>query len=440
MEHLFNQFCDYIIGQLNNSEHLIISFGGEASQFIRLNDAKVRQTGIINDASLSLNLIHNNRSCRGSFTFQKSFSENCIVGKEELSRLREEISQLPEDPFIVLPENKGSSREINESNPLPFEEAVDALIPPIQDVDLVGIWATGKIYRGNANSVGQKHWFETETYSLDYSLVTPDHKMVKGNFAGTDWDQNAYEKNILDSIHKLEIMNRPSVKIKRGDYRTWFTPAAVSEFTGMFSWNGISESCIHQGSSSLCKMRNDELKLSPLFNLSEDFRSGIVPKFNEKGEISSDFLPLIEKGELKNTLVNSRSAKEYNKESNFANDEEYLRSPVVREGDLDESSVLKQLDKGLYLSNLHYLNWSDNIGGRVTGLTRYACFWVENGEIQAPIETMRFDDTIYRFFGSELEAVGKNKDYLPNILTYEGRELGGFNCPGMLVKSFSLTL
>ena len=124
MEHLFNQFCDYIIGQLNNSEHLIISFGGETSQFIRLNDAKVRQTGIINDASLSLNLIDNNRSCRGSFTFQKSFSENCIVGKEELSRLREEISQLPEDPFIVLPENKGSSREINESNSLPFEEAV----------------------------------------------------------------------------------------------------------------------------------------------------------------------------------------------------------------------------------------------------------------------------------------------------------------------------
>ena len=32
--------------------------------------------------------------------------------------------------------------------------------------------------------------------------------------------------------------------------------------------------------------------------------------------------------------------------------------------------------------NLHYLNWSDNIGGRITGMTRYACFWVENGEIK----------------------------------------------------------
>ena len=117
-----------------------------------------------------------------------------------------------------------------------------------------------------------------------------------------------------------------------------------------------------------------------------------------------------------------------------------MRSPVMNTGSLEKKDVLKELGTGLYLSNLHYLNWSDNTGGRITGLTRYACFWVENGEIQAPIETMRFDDTIYRFFGTELEAVGKAKVYLPNVLTYDGRELGGFSCPGILVKSFALTL
>ena len=52
---------------------------------------------------------------------------------------------------------------------------------------------------------------------------------------------------------------------------------------------------------------------------------------------------------------------------------------------------MKKIDTGLYLGNLHYLNWSDNIGGRITGMTRYACFWVEDGEIVAPIENMRFE-------------------------------------------------
>ena len=116
------------------------------------------------------------------------------------------------------------------------------------------------------------------------------------------------------------------------------------------------------------------LRLSPKLSLSEDFSPGFCPKFNSEGEVSEDSLILIKKGKLENSLVSSRSAKEYNLESNFAESGEYLRSPKMASGNLNQSQVLKELDKGLYLSNIHYLNWSDNSGGRITGLTRYACF------------------------------------------------------------------
>ena len=43
-------------------------------------------------------------------------------------------------------------------------------------------------------------------------------------------------------------------------------------------------------------------------------------------------------------------------------------------------------------------------------MTRYACFWVEDGEIISPIDDMRFDDTIYNFFGDKLEAVTSKSD------------------------------
>ena len=78
-------------------------------------------------------------------------------------------------------------------------------------------------------------------------------------------------------------------------------------------------------------------------------------------------------------------------------------------------NVTKEIDRGLYLSNIHYLNWSDNAGGRITGLTRYACFWVENGEIVAPIETMRFDDSFYRFFGEKLVDVEDKVTVVPRF-------------------------
>ena len=109
-------------------------------------------------------------------------------------------------------------------------------------------------------------------------------------------------------------------------------------------------------------------------------------------------------------------------------------------GNIKHDEVLKELDKGLYLSNIHYLNWSDNPGGRITGLTRYACFWVEQGEIVAPIDTMRFDDSFYRFFGDQLMEVENKLTVIPDTSTYGKRSLGAITCPGILVNSFALTL
>ena len=243
-----------------------------------------------------------------------------------------------------------------------------------------------------------------------------------------------------DSKEKLHHMEKESVKIDPGTYRTYIASAGVSDLLGMLSWNGISEASIQRGQSALCKMKNEQAKLSPCFSLNEDFRTGLVPKFNGLGEISSETLPLIHNGILKNTLVSSQTAKEYKLNSNYASSGEYIRSPYMVGGDLKEKDVLKEIDTGLYLGNLHYLNWSDNIGGRITGMTRYACFWVEGGEIVAPIENMRFDDTIYIIFGKELENSTNNLHLIPNVGTYDGRNLGGTYCPGILLNSFSLTL
>jgi predicted Zn-dependent protease len=65
------------------------------------------------------------------------------------------------------------------------------------------------------------------------------------------------------------------------------------------------------------------------------------------------------------------------------------------------------------------LNWSDQSGGRITGMTRYAFFWVENSEFIAPIENLRFDDSIYDFLGEKLEAFTDSRElsmYLHQIL------------------------
>jgi predicted Zn-dependent protease len=180
--------------------------------------------------------------------------------------------------------------------------------------------------------------------------------------------------------------------------------------------------------------------LSNAFDVKENFQRGLVPRFNELGEMAAPELPLIEKGVLVNTLVNSRTAKEYQKTANGANSYEALRAPEINPGNLRFEEILPSLDTGLYVSNLHYLNWSDRPTGRITGMTRYACFWVEGGEIVAPIENLRFDESLYRFWGENLVDLTNFQEFIPEVGTYESRQLGGSMVPGMLVENFTYTL
>ena len=335
MEKIFNQLSEFLFNMLQGEEYLILSFSGENSQFIRFNQANVRQTGLVDDADLVLKFISNRRTCRGSFTVSGNFDMDSARGKAEIDRMRIEVQEIPADPYLVFPENQGSSHEIKSVNGLPFDDAVGSLVPAMSGMDFVGIWANGKMFRGNANNLGQKHWFETESFCLDYSLVTPEHQMVKGSFAGNDWDQNEYETYVKLSRNKLDLMKRKPIKVETGEYRTWFESAAVADFLGMFSWNGISEASLRQGCSGFGRMRHDDIRLSPKLSVVEDFSPGFCPQFNSNGEVASEQLTLIENGFLKNTLVSSRSAKEYGVESNFAEGGEYMRSPKMETGNLN---------------------------------------------------------------------------------------------------------
>ncbi len=440
MEKLFEQITAVLLADLQSDEHLGISFGGESSTFIRISQAKIRQAGNVDEAGLGLNYISDGKHSTGSVTLSGDLEADSIRCLDELNRLREEARQLPVDPYLVIPDSTTRSRTLSRGSLPPADKLPDLLLPAMKQVDLTGIWSSGVIVRGSATSAGGFHWFSSDTFSLDYSLITPAERMVKATFAGTDWDQQQYETFLAESIRKLDVMTREPRKIKPGNYRTFIASAGVADILGMFSWGGVSEAAIRQSESSLGKMRNEGLSLSPLFSLSEDFSSGLVPRFNGNGEMAPEKIELIKNGQLTHTLISSRTAKEYGLESNFASEGEGLRAPVMGTGNLAEADVLASLGTGVYLSNLHYLNWSDMIGGRITGMTRYACFWVEDGKIVAPIENMRFDDSIYNFLGENLEAVTDSVQINPEVETYDGRELNATICPGILLKSFALTL
>jgi len=149
---------------------------------------------------------------------------------------------------------------------------------------------------------------------------------------------------------------------------------------------------------------------------------------------------LVESGRLRAALVSPRSAKEYGLDTNAANGRESPESLDMAAGALRQDAVLAALDTGLYIGNLWYTNFSDRPAGRITGMTRFATLWVERGRIVAPVNVMRFDDTIYRMFGSNLLELTVDRDLLVDPGTYGERSTGSARLPGMLVSAMRFTL
>jgi hypothetical protein len=108
-------------------------------------------------------------------------------------------------------------------------------------------------------------------------------------------------------------------------------------------------------------------------------------------------------------------------------------------GTLDEKDDLAALDTEPAVGNLWYLN-SDRPAGRITGMTRFATFWVEGGRIVCPVEPMRFDDSIYRMLGENLADFACAPELLLDPSTYGERSTASARLPGALLRSLRLTL
>ncbi len=442
---IFQTICSQVFDSLKKNEQLTVYLEGENSQYFRFNDSKLRQSGIIEDYAVTISLFSGKKSLQSSTTLSSDIKSSVSNLTNEINALRDPLSLIPENDFTCFPD-PFESLDIVKSGQLPKrEEILEALMDTISSDNLTGVWTSGKIFRACSTSEGTNHWFEKDSFIFDFSLIDAQENMVKVLFPGSNWDKSKFVAAFHEASEKLKLMNKPKIELKPGKYRVWFEPNAVADFVDMFNWNGVSESSFRNGSSCLLKLRNSDTRLSNLFSLNESFSSLSTAPFNSRGEVSED-VAIIQNGILSNTLVNAKTALEYKISSNFAEEPnswgmgEYMRSPHMEAGDIDNEERLEKLGTGIFISNIHYLNWSDTLGGRITGLTRYACYWVEDGKLVAPIKTMRFDDSFYNFFGSNLEGVGKEVLARPVIETYDGRNPGETTCPGILVKDFELTL
>jgi predicted Zn-dependent protease len=438
VEAYFRELSDTLCAGLAAGEVLLLNCRGEDSDFARLNRNRIGQIGHVHQQILELDLFHQGRETRAAMSLSGSRDEDLVQARGLLGRLRAQLALLPADPHLHYATTVHNTTHHGE-NRLPAPgEALEALIGAARGLDLVGIWAGGEQSHGFANSLGQFNWHSTCSFNLDWSLHRAGDKAVKLNYAGVAWSSDFLEQKIARARETLALLGQTPRTLAPGRYRVFLAPSALYELLELVGWGGFGLKSHRTAQTPLLGMIREGVTLHPSVNVIEHHAAGLAPCFTRAGFIKPERVELIMAGRYRDCLAGRRSAKEYGAAVNCAG--EQPASLELGGGGLHQDEAFSTLGTGLYISNLWYANFSDRNHCRITGMTRYACLWVEQGRPVAPVNAMRFDESLYHILGDRLEGLTREHEHILDSGSYEWRSTTSARLPGALVNDFTFTL
>lgn len=426
---------------LQGDEAFTCEYAAEQSDFVRFNHARIRQAGHVDQAYLSLRLIDGQRQASLSLTLSRDLAADAIHCQRAFASLRNALPDLPPDPYLTVETQGFTSRHVRVGRLPDGMDMAETVTGLGVGHDLVGFLATGPIQRGFASSYGHHNWHEVANFNFEWSLYYEADKAAKSSYAGFEWDTEMLRSKIIRAANDIAILRRPARQLDPGAYRVFLAPAAMAEIVSQMSWGGFSAKSRATRQSPLQKLFDGQASLSPLVAIAELAAGGLSPAVQSDGFRRPDRVDLIAAGKGAELLVSPRTAREYGLAQNGAEvDNEVPQSLDMVAGAVANEDVMRELGTGLCINNLWYLNFSDRMNCRLTGMTRFATFWVENGEAVAPVNVMRFDDSVYRILGDGLTGLTATREFIPNSSTYKSRMTSSMRVPGAFVDGFLLTL
>ena len=206
----FDEIVTTATSTLVGEEVLLANVAGERTDFIRFNHGDVRQAGTVDQRTLTIDLVEGRKHVGGSIRLSGERSVDDARLATLIARLREQRRLVPDDPYLLY-NTEPTSTERVEHGDVP---APDAALADIRHAgkgrDLVGIYASGDTFSGFANSLGQRNWFQSSTFNLDWSFYLRADKAAKKECKTTDAGCKAMkacsdaEKALQEDLAKLE--------------------------------------------------------------------------------------------------------------------------------------------------------------------------------------------------------------------------------------------
>lgn len=324
---------------------------------------------------------------------------------EKIATGLELIDQLPEDSdFIDLEDDLTRGMEKDKTNNIEhvsLERKVSILDEIAKTVEPYGFKIYGTfvcnyrtLYIINSNGLNKREI--NSPILLEVKAVSQKNEVtVLESYGGEDFsgfDVSRFCKNLKA---KVEAATGEIIDVEPGEYEVILAPRCVGEFfyyleSSMSArsldnkqsfFEGKQGQQIFPGSITLC----DDPQHPQLINFD----------YNHDGHLYQKTI-LIEQGVFRNFLVDNYYGRKLKMEKNGAAG----IALVMETGEKSWQDLVGSVQKGLYISSLHYMNFINRKETSVTGLTRDGTFLIENGKLTKVVNNLRFTEKIADIIGS----------------------------------------
>ncbi len=316
-----------------------------------------------------------------------------------------------------------SKNTLNVTPEMRAEAALEA-IKSAHNVDDRISAVAGAIYHSTTehvicNSLGiEAYEMRTSSEIEITTLATDGSEETAGWACDSSRDFNDLKISDVARVAAEKAANGFGMKdLEPGEYEVVLEPAAVAGLMLYISYTAFGAKQYQEYMSFLRDRLGEKMfseKLS-MYDNALDTRLVHASRFDEEG-VPHQKVDLIVDGVVMGLVYDSLTATKDGVESTGNHAQVWgpprpmARHLIVNSGNSSVDEMIEETEKGVLVTHFHYMNPVNPTEGVYTGLTRDGAWYIENGEIQYPLRTLRFTDAAPRFF-NEIDIIGEYPEF-----------------------------
>jgi len=407
------------------------------SGLTRFSKSSIHQNVHEEEITLSILVTKDNKIAVGKTNNLSADSlERLRENLEEILKITEKLDykfKLP-SPRLDYPFEK-VAESVKKATPEDRAKIFDNIVKLTEGTDIYGYIKTSLDEFSVMSSNGLFLYTCISSSSFNTVVVCEDGSSY---VSGSSWDLKEldWEEKVKKAVEMAKKSRNP-IDVEPKKYTVILSPEAVAEIVQYFAYF-VANGYYHETRTSpSIKFLGKKIGPDDLNIVDDPNHPGQIPLVFDMCGMKRESFPIIEKGIFKNLMYAYGTALKFMKNPTPHTitldnlDEPYPINLVIKPGKTSLEDLVKNVDKGLWITRFHYVNLVDPMNAIFTGMTRDGTFLIENGEITESVKNMRFN---VGFFDITNNITGISKEF-STVAT----EFGPIVSPYIKVEDFNFT-